>query len=80
MANRRTSMRKIRELIRLHKECGLSNPQIARALNISRPVARDYLINLKLSGITYRSIATMSDDEVMRTLKTKRKERGLAKG
>jgi len=75
MANRRISMGKIRELLRLHEKCGLSNRQIARALNISRPVVADYLINFKLSGITYRSIATMSDDEVMRTLETKRKER-----
>ena len=37
MANRRISMRKIRELLRLHEECGLSNRQIARTLNISRP-------------------------------------------
>jgi len=28
MANRRISMRKIRELVRLHEECGLSNRQI----------------------------------------------------
>ncbi|MEA3485771.1 MAG: IS21 family transposase [Candidatus Aerophobetes bacterium] len=68
-------MRKIRELVRLHEECGLSNRQIARALNISRPVVADYLVNFKLSGLTYRSITTMSDDEVMRVLETRRKER-----
>ena len=67
-------MRKIRELLRLHEECGLSNRQIARALNISRPVVGEYLVNLKLSGITYQSITTMSDDEVMRTLETRKKE------
>jgi len=75
MANRRISMRKIRELVRLHEECGLSNRQIARALSISRPVVGDYLVNFKLSGLTYRSITTMDDDEVMRILETRRKER-----
>jgi len=34
MASRRISMRKIREMLRLYEECGLSNRQIARALNI----------------------------------------------
>ncbi len=73
MANRRISMGKIRELLRLHEKCGLSNRQIARALNISRPVVGEYLVNLKLSGITYQSITTMGDDEVMRTLETMKK-------
>jgi len=68
-------MGKIRELLRLHEECGLSNRQIGRALNISRPVVGEYLVNLKLSGITYQSITAMSDDEVMRTLETRKKER-----
>ena len=67
-------MGKIRELLRLHEKCGLSNRQIARALNISRPVVREYLVNLKLSGITYQSITTMSDDKVMRTLETRKKK------
>lgn len=75
MANRRISMRKIRELLRLHEECGLSNRQIARALNISRPVVADYLTNFELSGLTYASITTMSDDEIMRALETRKKER-----
>ena len=74
MANRRISMEKIRELLRLHEKCGLSNCQIARALNISRSVVGKYLVNLELSGITYQTITTMGDDEVMRTLETRKKE------
>lgn len=76
MANRRITMRKIRELLRLHEECRLSNRQIARALNISRPVVRDYLVNFKLSGITYQSTRTMSDDELMGALETGKREMG----
>ena len=38
MANERISMNKIREIIRLSEECRLSGRQIAKALNISRPV------------------------------------------
>jgi len=74
MANRRISMRKIRELLRLHEECGLSNRQIARALNISRPVVRDYLVDFKLSGLTYKAISTMSDEEILRALERRKKE------
>jgi len=74
MANRRISVRKIRELLRLHEECGLSNRQIARALNISRPVVRDYLVDFKLSELTYKTIRTMSDEEIVRALEKRKKE------
>ncbi len=60
MANRRISMGKIRELLRLDEKCGLSNRQIARALNISRPAVKEYLINLKLSDITILSTLFLS--------------------
>ena len=33
----------------------------------------EYLVNLKLSGISYQSITTMGDDKVMRTLEKKEK-------
>jgi len=74
MARRRISMRKIRDLLRLHEECTLSNRQIARALNISRPVVREYLVEFKLSGLTCQSIGTMSDEELMRALERRKKE------
>jgi len=68
MANRRVSMRKVRELLRLHQECGLSRRQIARALKISRPVVGQYLSNFRQSGLTYQDTTVMSDDEVMEIL------------
>ena len=68
MANRRTSMNKIREVIRLHHESGLSNRQISRAINISRPVVSQYLINFKLSGLTYEAIKSMKDEELAEAL------------
>ena len=73
--NGRISMRKIREMLRLYEQCGLSNRQIARALNISRPVVRQYLTNFKESGLSYATITTMSDDELMRILQKKKKEK-----
>jgi len=67
-------MRKIREILRLHEECGLTNRQIARALNISRPVVGQYLASFKASGLSYAQVSKMSDDEVMEIFETKKKE------
>ena len=65
MPNWRVSMNKIREIIRLHAKGGLSNRQIARVLNISRPVVSQYLTDYRASGLDYDKIATMDDDELM---------------
>ena len=75
MANRRVSMRKIRELTRLYEECGLSNRQIARALKICHPVVGQYLVNLKASRLTYQDIKAMSDDEVMEIIEKGRQRK-----
>ena len=74
MARRRINMRKIREILRLHEECGLTNRQIAKALNISRPVVGQYLADFKASGLTYREVSRMSDDEVMEIFEANKKE------
>jgi len=68
MANRRTSMRKIREVIRLGIEGKLSNRQISRALGVSRPVVSQYLIDFRASGLGYNDIGKLSDDELMTVL------------
>lgn len=75
MAKRRVSMRKIREMLRLYERCGLSNRQIARALKISRPVVGQYLTNFRASELSYADITKMSDDELMRSLQEKSKEK-----
>lgn len=74
MARRRVSMGKIREILRLYEECGLTNRQIARSLNISRPVVGQYLADFKASGLTYREVSRMRDDEVMEIFEAKKKE------
>jgi DNA-directed RNA polymerase specialized sigma24 family protein len=43
MAARRLSMRKIKEVLRLHFEKGLSAREIARSLDIRRGTIRNYL-------------------------------------
>jgi transposase len=51
MAARRLSVRKIKELLRLHHEKGLSARQIAKSLEISRSTIREYLDRAQQAGL-----------------------------
>jgi len=53
-------MNKIREIIRL-AEANVNKSRISRALNISRPVINQYLVDLKKAGLTYATIKALSD-------------------
>lgn len=66
-------MDKIREIIRLASECGLSQRQIARAVGVSRPVVAQYLIYFRSSGKTYREIALRPDEELREMLVGKKR-------
>jgi transposase len=52
MANRRLSMRKIKEVLRLYKEIGLSERQIAKNCGISRSTVQDYLHRVQRAGLS----------------------------
>ncbi len=51
MAARRLSMRKIKEVLRLHYEKGLSAREIARSLDIGRVTIRNYLVRVQRAGL-----------------------------
>jgi len=51
MTARRLSMRKIKEVLRLHFEKGFSTRQIAKSLDISRSTIREYLDRVKQAGL-----------------------------
>ena len=53
MAARRLSMRKIKEVLRLHCEKGISARQIAKSLDISRSTIREYLDRAKRAGVSW---------------------------
>lgn len=53
MPMERTSMRKIREVLRLKYEAHLSNRKIGLSCNISRESVRVYLLRAKLAGLTW---------------------------
>ncbi len=67
-------MNKIRELFRLHDQAKLSNRQISKALNISRPVVGEYLTILKASGYTNDEISCFPDNELLNILQGTKKE------
>ena len=65
MPTRALQMRKIRELIRLKYQAGLSHEQIAGALAISKGVVAKYVGRIERSGLDPRQLLTMTDAEVM---------------
>jgi len=61
-------MNKVREILRLKQQCDLGQRAIARALNISRPVVRQYLERLESAGVDYAAIVAMTDDALVEIL------------
>jgi transposase len=68
MARKRIGMKKIREVIRLKMSTELSERQIARALNISRPVVAKYWRGFQDSGLKPEQIDAMADSELVQRL------------
>ena len=52
MPKRRLAMRKIKEILRLHHENGLSIRQIGICCNLSRSTVSDYLAQAKIAQIS----------------------------
>lgn len=74
MARRRISLKRVREALRMHYECGLSLRQTAKALSVSRPVVTDYLDKCKAHNITYERAQEMSDEELTTHLSSEPRE------
>ncbi len=68
MPQKRISMNKIRELIRLHDIANLSQRAISRTLGISRPVVKDYISKIEKAGLSYQAISSMDDDSLLQTI------------
>jgi transposase len=78
MARKKTSMKKIRDIIRLKETTDMSERQIARALNVARTVVTRYLKDFYKCGLNYEQIAQMADSELLSVLekpKVKRNEK-----
>lgn len=57
-------MRKIREVLRLHFECGCQHRQIALACEMSPSTVGDYLGRAKRAGLSWEQARALSDAEV----------------
>jgi len=64
LANKRLSMRRIKEVLRLHHESGLGQRQIGRALSITHATVREYLRRAEQSGLSWPLPATLSDTQL----------------
>lgn len=77
MARKRISMNKVREIIRLYT-IKVSRRKISTVVNVSRPVVSDYIEKFLKSGLCYKQIQDLNDDELLRVLecnKAKRKKK-----
>ena len=73
MVMKRICMNKVREIIRLQEQCNLGQRAIARALNISRPVVKDYINKIQSSGLDYSTIKDIDDDTLLQIVEGTRK-------
>lgn len=64
MANTRITMRKLKELLRLHFEAGLPNRAIARSLNLARSTVQCHLDRFAASGLSW-PLKDPLDDEAL---------------
>src|SRR5450759_6024786 len=68
MCQKRLKVRKVREILRLKEELGLSNRAIARACKISNSTVRDYLERAKKAGSSWSASEEMSKDDLYKFL------------
>ena len=57
-------MRKIKEVLRLKYDCGLSAREIARSCQVSRSTIADYLMRARAAGISWPEATTLTDTQI----------------
>lgn len=68
MANRRLSVRKIKEVLRLSYRGELSARQVAHSLNISRSAVKEYQQRANKAGLAWPLPDTLSEPELEQKL------------
>jgi predicted DNA-binding protein YlxM (UPF0122 family) len=68
MVNKRLSMRRIKEVLRLYFEQKRSLRLIAQAMSISPSTVSDYVRRAQAAGLAYPLAGSMGDDEFERLL------------
>lgn len=72
MAKMKTSMKKIREVIRMHESGKYSQRQISKAFNLSRPVVSQYIKDIISTGLSFNDIENMSDQALEEVISGKK--------
>ncbi len=68
MTQEKLSVRKIREILRLKHEVGLSNRAIARACSISNSTVGDYVVRARRAGLGWPLPEELGEEELYRKL------------
>jgi len=68
MAQERLTMRKIREVLRLKRECGLSNRAIARSCSISHSTVGEYVRRAEEAGLSWPLPEDVDEDRLFELL------------
>ena len=65
MPMRRTTMEKVREIVRLYELGNLSERAVSRALKVSRPAVKKYLAAIEKAGLDFAAIKEMPDETLL---------------
>lgn len=68
MPRARSSMRKIREVLRLKWNLGLSHRQVSRSVRLGSSTVGDYLLRARVAELSWEEVQTLSDEELERRL------------
>jgi len=64
MPNRRLSVRKIKEILRLKLECGISDREISRTCGVSRSTVADYLRRAAAAKLTWSEASRLAEADL----------------
>jgi transposase len=68
MTQEKLSLRKIREVLRLKHEIGLSNRAIARACRVSNSTVGEYVVRARRAGLVWPLVEERSEEELYKQL------------
>lgn len=68
MPTERLAMRKVKEVLRLRWECGLSYRQIARSCAVGRATVADYVHRATVAGLSWEQVVALDDTTLERRL------------
>ena len=64
MPNRRLSVRKIKEILRLKYDCSISEREISRSCQVSRSTVADYLRRAAAARLTWTEVSLLSETQL----------------